>query len=133
VSNRDSTASDSSARLPIELRDEAGAIYQQLARILRYQLIRGDFHPGDKLPSTRDFALQHRVNPNTVVQTYRELDRQGLTERRRGLGTFVREDVDLEGLRESALRELAGACVSDLRLLGLSKAQILRAVKEVLN
>ncbi len=118
--------------IPMEVRDDAGAIYRQLARIIRYQLVRGDYMPGDKLPSTRDLALQQRVNPNTVVQTYRELDRLGLTERRRGLGTFVRLDVDMEVLRESALEELAGSCVSDLKLLGLSNAQILRAVKEAL-
>ena len=128
------TPSDSAIpSIPMELREDAGAIYQQLARIIRYQLVRGDYLPGDKLPSTRDLALRHRVNPNTVVQTYRELDLQGLTERRRGLGTFVRADVDIGMLREAALEELTESCVANLKLLGLSKAQILRAVKEVLD
>ena len=31
------------------------------------------------------------VNPNTVLKAYRELEREGLVEARRGLGTFVRK------------------------------------------
>lgn len=33
------------------------------------------------------------VNPNTVLKAYRELEREGLVEARRGLGTFVRRSL----------------------------------------
>jgi GntR family transcriptional regulator len=36
------------------------------------------------------------VNPNTVLKAYRELERQGLVEARRGLGTFVTTSLSSE-------------------------------------
>jgi len=33
------------------------------------------------------------INPNTVLKAYRELEREGLVEARRGLGTFVRKSL----------------------------------------
>ncbi|GAA2096658.1 hypothetical protein GCM10009801_66420 [Streptomyces albiaxialis] len=46
--------------------------------------------PGDKLPTAREVVEATAVNPNTVLKAYRELEREGLVEARRGLGTFVR-------------------------------------------
>jgi GntR family transcriptional regulator len=53
------------------------------------------------------------INPNTVLRAYRELDLEGITEGRRGVGTFVARDVaalppaDVEDLR-GTLRSWVG-------------------------
>ena len=74
---------------------EAGPIFEQIADAVQAALARGELGPGDKLPSARALAEELRVNPNTVIRAFELLEQRGITETRRGLGTFVREDVDL--------------------------------------
>ena len=54
----------------------------------------------DPLPSVRQLAAELRVNPNTVQQAYRELEREGLVHVRRGQGTYVAEMRDGGRARE---------------------------------
>jgi GntR family transcriptional regulator len=61
--------------------------------------------PDDPLPSVRQLAGELRVNPNTVQQAYRELERGGLVYVRRGQGTFVAEEGGVQSDRER--RDLA--------------------------
>lgn len=49
--------------------------------------------PGARLPSVRQCAAQHGLNPSTVVAAYDLLLAQGLVEARRNRGFFVRENV----------------------------------------
>ena len=96
-------------------------IWLQVMNDLRTGIVSGDRPPGSKLPGGRDLALLYSINPNTAARVYQELEKEGLCETRRGLGTFVTED----GERISALRqELARRAVRDfmekMRLLGIS-------------
>ncbi|MFD6981992.1 GntR family transcriptional regulator, partial [Streptomyces sp. NPDC059956] len=49
--------------------------------------------PGDKLPTAREVVEATAINPNTVLKAYRELEREGLVEAKRGLGTFIRKSL----------------------------------------
>ncbi|MEU6599052.1 GntR family transcriptional regulator [Streptomyces flaveolus] len=64
-------------------------IVQQTKQALRLGLLR----PGDRLPTAREVVEATAINPNTVLKAYRELEREGLVEARRGLGTFVRRSL----------------------------------------
>ncbi|MGW2035410.1 MULTISPECIES: GntR family transcriptional regulator [Streptomyces] len=64
-------------------------IVQQTKQALRLDLLR----PGDRLPTAREVVEATAINPNTVLKAYRELEREGLVEARRGLGTFVRRSL----------------------------------------
>jgi GntR family transcriptional regulator len=64
-------------------------IYAQIAARVRIAVAAGDLNSGDPLPSVRALAGSLRVNPATVVQAYRELERDGVVEMRQGSGTFV--------------------------------------------
>jgi GntR family transcriptional regulator len=50
----------------------------------------GRLKAGDRLPTVRQLAVDLRVNANTVAKVYGELERAGVLETRRGVGTFVR-------------------------------------------
>ena len=63
--------------------------YLQLAQQVRQAVRLGILRPGDQLPTVKDVVGALAINPNTVLKAYRELDREGLTEGRRGQGTFV--------------------------------------------
>ena len=67
--------------------------YQQLVRQVRQALRLGLLREGDQLPTVKEVVARLAINPNTVLKAYRELDREGLVEGRRGVGTFVAEGV----------------------------------------
>ena len=64
-------------------------IYAQIAARVRIAVAAGDLATGDSLPSVRALASTLRVNPATVVQAYRDLERDGVVEMRQGSGTFI--------------------------------------------
>jgi GntR family transcriptional regulator len=64
-------------------------IYQQIVDEVRRALVTGSLRAEDPLPSVRQLAGEIKVNPNTVQQAYRELEREGVVYVRRGQGTFV--------------------------------------------
>jgi GntR family transcriptional regulator len=45
--------------------------------------------PGDQLPTVRQLAVELQINANTVARVYAELERAGVIETRRGVGSFV--------------------------------------------
>ena len=64
-------------------------IYAQLERALRAAVATSRLRPGDQLPTVRQLAVDLRINANTVARVYAELERAGILETRRGIGSFV--------------------------------------------
>jgi GntR family transcriptional regulator len=64
-------------------------IYAQIERALRAAIAAGRLRAGDQLPTVRELAVDLRVNANTVARVYGELERSGVLETRRGVGSFV--------------------------------------------
>jgi GntR family transcriptional regulator len=69
-------------------------IYAQLDRGLRAAIASGRLRAGDQLPTVRQLAVELRVNANTVARVYCELERAGVLETRRGVGSFVRASAE---------------------------------------
>jgi GntR family transcriptional regulator len=76
------------AVVAIDSRDPT-PIYAQLDRALRAAIATGRLQPGDQLPTVRQLAVDLRVNANTVARVYGELERDGVLETRRGVGSFI--------------------------------------------
>jgi GntR family transcriptional regulator len=72
----------------IDARDST-PIYAQIERALRAAIASGRLKAGDQLPTVREMAVTLRVNANTVARVYSDLERQGVLETRRGVGSFV--------------------------------------------
>ncbi len=64
-------------------------IYAQLERGLRAAIATNRLRAGDQLPTVRELAVSLRVNANTVARVYAELERAGVLETRRGVGSFI--------------------------------------------
>ena len=102
--------------LVIDPRDPT-PIYAQLNRVLRAAIATGRLSPGDQLPTVRQLAVELRINANTVARVYGELERDGVLETRRGVGSFVAATADqarppaehTKRLRAFATRVLAEA------------------------
>ena len=69
---------------------DATPIYAQVERGLRAAIAAGRLEVGDQLPTVRELAVELQVNANTIARVYSELERAGVFETRRGVGTFVR-------------------------------------------
>lgn len=74
-------------------------IYRQLLDHLIGRILDQTYPEGEMLPSVRQLASDYEINPLTVAKAYKELARDGLTDRLRGEGLAVRR-----GVRETLLR-----------------------------
>jgi len=94
--------------------------YLQLVQQVRQSVRLGILVPGDQLPTVKDVVGSLAINPNTVLKAYRELDREGLVEGRRGVGTFVSADPPspppdgIKELRAGLVRWIARARAAGL-------------------
>ena len=92
-------------------------IYAQLDRGIRAAIASGRLEVGDRLPTVRQLAVDLRVNANTVAKVYAYLEREGMLETRRGVGTFVAARTDApqeESLRQLELGRLVDRFLADL-------------------
>src|ERR1700746_1797462 len=64
-------------------------LYAQLTRAIQFAIATGRLRIGEQLPTVRQLAVELRVNANTVARVYGELERDGVLETRRGVGSFV--------------------------------------------
>src|SRR6476469_10096131 len=74
------------------------APYLQVVQQVRQALRLGTLREGDQLPTVKDVVGRMAINPNTVLQAYREIEREGLVAPRPGVGTFVTRSLVGEGL-----------------------------------
>lgn len=63
--------------------------YQTLAENLRQSVKRGEYKPGDRLPSESQLCVTHGVSRGTVVRAIEMLVAEGIVHRRQGAGSFV--------------------------------------------
>jgi GntR family transcriptional regulator len=66
-------------------------IYRQIAAQLRRLIQSAQLSAGEELPSVREVAGFHAINPMTVSRAYSQLEAEGFLERRRGKGMVVAE------------------------------------------
>ena len=94
--------------------------YLQLVQQVRQAVRLGILRPGDQLPTVKEVVGSLAINANTVLKAYRDLDRDGLVEGRRGLGTFVSSELpprprdELNGLRSGLRRWIERARAAGL-------------------
>ena len=98
-------------------------IYHQLERSIRFAIALGKLGIGDQLPTVRQLAVDLRINANTVAKVYTELERSGVVETRRGVGTFVTarpNEAANRRDRERRLREMSDQFVAEIHKHGFS-------------
>ncbi|MFN2635994.1 MAG: GntR family transcriptional regulator [Gemmatimonadaceae bacterium] len=107
-------------------------IYAQLDRSIRAAIATGKLEPGAQLPTVRQLAVDLAVNANTVARVYAQLERDGILETQRGVGTFVRESPSPQAARahrERELRELIRRFIGDAALLGFTLPELISQLR----
>jgi len=103
-------------------------IYRQLRDRVVEMILENVLGDGDALPSVRSVAAEYRLNPLTVLKGYQELVDEGLVEKRRGRGMFVRDGAKqnlLKDERRLFLEEQWPNVVATIRRLGLDLDELL--------
>lgn len=116
------------AIVSIDARD-ATPIYAQLERALRAAIATGRLRPGDQLPTVRQLAVDLSVNANTVARVYAELERAGVLETRRGVGSFISatpERAQPARERDRRLRAFVTRVLADADVAGFTIDDLLR-------
>jgi GntR family transcriptional regulator len=110
---------------------DATPIWAQLERGLRAGIASGRLQPGDQLPTVRQLAVELRVNANTVARVYSDLERSGVLETRRGVGSFIRARADEARPKkehEKRLRALATRVIADAAAAGFTAKELVAAI-----
>ena len=118
-------------QVSINLRDRT-PIYIQLERGLRAAIAAGRLRAGDQLPTVRQLAGDLRVNANTVARVYSELERAGVLETRRGVGSFVsatRAQARPRRERDRRLSAFVTRLLADAEAEGFTSDDVLAALR----
>ena len=103
-------------------------LYAQLTRAIRFAIATGRLRVGEQLPTVRQLAVELRVNANTVAKVYAELERSGILETRRGVGTFVSARqfaISHRHEHEKHLKELVDRFMEEAGAMGFSLDDLL--------
>ncbi len=98
-------------------------VHAQVERGILAAIGAGRLSVGEQLPTVRQLAVDLRVNANTIAKVYAHLERDGVLETRRGVGTFVAArtpDPQQAEHRASELRRLVEKFLAELSQHGFS-------------
>lgn len=96
----------------------------------------GQLRPGDAMPSVRELATTHAVNPMTISKAYSMLEAEGLLERQRGKAMTVSSLNDHSENKKARLERLQPALqqvAMAAEQLELDSAEVMEALRHTLE
>lgn len=114
--------------------DSDRPIFIQILERIRMDIVSGKYHPGEKLPSVRELAMEASVNPNTMQRAFAELERTGLVYSKRTSGRFITEDIEMiETWKADIAKEKMQLFLESMQQLGYDKEQTLALMRQVME
>jgi GntR family transcriptional regulator len=109
--------------------------YLQVVQQVKRLVASGAIAPGDQLPTVRDMASDLVLNPNTVAKAYQELERDGVVETRRGLGTFACAPTNPLTIQErtSAVAAFLKKALVEAEQLAIAPAEVARLLRQLIE
>jgi GntR family transcriptional regulator len=107
-------------------------IYRQILEQVRRMVASGQLAPGTALPSVRDLALRHTINPMTISRAYSLLETEGLLERNRGKPMTVASRSRNHSQLPKRLEQvgpLVQQTVVAAKQLQLTEAELVKAIR----
>ena len=107
-------------------------IYIQLVEQLKIDIISEKLKSGERLPSVREFALQTKVNPNTVQKAFVELEDLKLIYTERTNGRFVTDDKKIiDRYKKKYADELTNKYILGMKNIGYNNKEIIEYLKSL--
>jgi GntR family transcriptional regulator len=107
-------------------------LYRQILEQVRRMVASGQLQPGAALPSVRELAMSHAVNPMTISKAYSMLEAEGLLERNRGKPMTVASQSRSHSQLPKRLQQidpLVDQVVLAAKQLQLSEAELVKAFR----
>lgn len=109
-------------------------VYEQITKQVESFILTDIFKECEQIPSVRSVAVEHSINPRTVLKAYNDLDSRGLIQSVPGKGYFVCKDAKkklCEGylVKLDDLKEI----ISEMVLVGIPKETVLKCVEDAYN
>jgi GntR family transcriptional regulator len=116
---------------------DAMPLHAQLERSVRVAIASRRLRTGDQLPTVRQLAVFLRVNANTVSRVYTQLEREGVLETRRGIGTFVANGASdsprNHEARRAELTAIVTRALAEASARGFTAADLRRELQSILK
>ncbi len=107
--------------------------YEQIKQAIKLAILSGRLEEGDQLMSLRELALKLRVNPNTIIKVYYQLEVEGYVYSRPGAGYFVKPDPKkIRTSKQSLFQDITREYVSKACQLGYNLDEIRKEITEAL-
>ncbi|TCZ75094.1 GntR family transcriptional regulator [Paenibacillus albiflavus] len=111
--------------------DYSKPLYEQIINQFRIDIAQGHIQLGTRMLSVRDLAKGLKVNPNTVMRAYQELERDNLFETRRGHGTFVTSSQQkVEELQHYLATQAVDSFITSIKSIGITKESAITLIEE---
>jgi GntR family transcriptional regulator len=101
-------------------------VYEQVKQSIKWSILSGYLEDGDQLPSLRELAITLRINPNTIVKIYFQLEVEGFISSKAGCGFFVSKNENSTDAQGRKLFEhLSQEYIAKVIALGFSEQDII--------
>ena len=111
-------------------------IYRQLMEQVRRLVSSGQLQPGNELPSVRELAVSHAVNPMTISKAYSMLEAEGLLDRQRGKAMTIapqHKSRESKGARLERLQPAIDQLAMAAQQLELSPDEVVKVLRQAMN
>lgn len=107
-------------------------VYEQIKQGIKLLIMSGRLEAEDQLPPIRELAVQLKVNSNTIVKVYYQLDVEGYIYSQPGTGYFVRSERK-EGRddRKILLHQITRDYIDKTLKLGFSLNDVIITLQEM--
>ena len=104
-------------------------VYLEIVQRYENYIRRGVLKNGEKLPSVRTYAVDRRVNPNTVAKAYAALEADGYLRVQPKQGAFVcyGAEAQTENIEQDEIKKQ----ISVWKQTGITKEEIERVLAQV--
>ncbi len=110
-------------------------IFQQLAEYLKEDIQSGVYKEGAPIPSSTQLSVELKINPATTMKAVNLLVDEGLVEKKRGIGMFVKDGARLKIMRmkkesfiedhiKPLLKAAAALEITEEELIGMVRGEI---------
>jgi GntR family transcriptional regulator len=104
-------------------------VYEQIKRAIKLVILSGRLREGDQLMSIREMALKLKINPNTIIKVYYQLEIEGFVISRPGAGYFVKFDgKKIQKERRELFEQATDEYISKVTDMGYSLEDITQEI-----
>ncbi|WP_010651454.1 GntR family transcriptional regulator [Oceanobacillus massiliensis] len=114
------------------LLDDNRPIFLQIKEQLEDSIIDGSIKPGERVPSTNEFAAFYNINPATAAKGINELVAEEILLKKRGVGMFVTEkakEILVEKRKKTFYENYMLPLISEAKKLEISADELLEMIK----